>query len=44
MHVGPVDAILGPARLVWENAALGGIDSIWLVNNYVDFDTYWTVY
>ena len=28
MHIGPVGAIVGPAHLVSENAALGGMDSI----------------
>jgi hypothetical protein len=40
----PVGEIVRTARLVRENAALGGMDSIWLVNNDVDLDTYWTVY
>jgi len=44
MHIVPSGAIVGPAHLVQENAALGGIDSVWLVNNHVDLDTYWTVY
>jgi hypothetical protein len=44
MHIVPVGAIVGPAHLVRENAASGGIDSVWLVNNHVDLDTYWTVY
>ena len=44
MHIVPVGAIVGPAHLVRENAALGGMDSVWLVNNHVDLDTYWTVY
>jgi len=44
IHMVPIGAIVGPAHLVWENAALGGIDSVWLVNNHVDLDTYWTVY
>ena len=44
MHIVPVGAIVGPAHLVRENAASGGIDSVWLVNNNVDLDTYWTVY
>jgi len=43
MHIVPVGAIVGPAHLVRENAALGG-DSVWLVNNHADLDTYWTVY
>jgi hypothetical protein len=44
MHIVPVEAIVGPAHLVWENAALGGMDSVWVVNSHVDLDTYWTVY
>jgi len=44
MHNVPVGAIVGPAHLVRENAALGGMDSVWFVNNQVDLDTYWTVY
>jgi hypothetical protein len=44
MHSVPVGAIVGLANLVQENAALGGIESIWLVNNHVDSDTYWTLY
>jgi hypothetical protein len=44
MHIVRVGEIDGPAHLVWEHAALGGMDTIWLVNNHVDLDTYWTVY
>jgi len=44
MHIVPVGAIVAPAHLVWENAASDRIDSVWLVNNHVDSDTYWTVY
>jgi len=44
MHIVTVGAIVGPAHLVQENAASGGIDSVGLVNNHVDLDTYWTVY
>jgi len=44
IHIVPVGAIVGPAHLVRENTASGGMDSVWLVNNYVDLDTYWTVY
>jgi hypothetical protein len=44
MHIVPGGAIVGPAHLVGENnAALDRIDSIWLVNNPVDLDTYCTV-
>jgi len=43
IHIVPVGAGVGPAHLVWENAASGGIDSVWLVNHHVDLDTYWTV-
>jgi len=44
MHIVPVVTIVGTAHLVRENAASGGIDSVWLVNNYVDPDIYCTVY
>ena len=40
MHIVPVGAIVGLAHLVRENAALGSMDSVWLVNNHVDLDTY----
>jgi len=44
MHIVPVRAIVVPAHLVWEkNAASDRIHSVWLVNNHVDLDTYWTV-
>jgi len=44
MHIVRVGAIVGLAHLVRENAASDRIDSVWLVNNHVDLDTYWTVY
>jgi hypothetical protein len=44
MHIVPVGGIVGLANLVRENAASGGIESIWLVNIHVDSDTYWTLY
>jgi hypothetical protein len=44
MHILPVWAIGGLAQLVWENAASGAIDSVWLGIKHVDLDTYWTVY
>ena len=44
MQIVPGGAIVGPAHLLQENAASGGIDRIWLVNDHVDLDTYWTVY
>jgi hypothetical protein len=44
MHIVPVGAIVGLAHLVRENAASDRIDSVWLVNNLVNLDTYWTVY
>jgi hypothetical protein len=44
MHIVPVGAIVGLVHLVRENAASGGIDSVWHVNNHIDLDTYWTVY
>jgi hypothetical protein len=44
MHNVPVGAIVRLAHLAREHAASGGIDSVWLANNHVDLDTYWTVY
>jgi hypothetical protein len=44
MHIVPIGAIDGPAHLVQENNAWGGIDSIWHVINHVDLDIYWTEY
>jgi len=44
MHIVCIEAIVGLAHLVGENAALDGIDSVWLENQYVDIDTHWTVY
>jgi hypothetical protein len=44
MHIVPVGAIVGPAQLVQENPAYDRIDRIWLVNNHMNLDTYWTVY
>jgi len=44
IHIVLVGAIVGPAHLVRENAASDRIDRVWLVNNHVDLDTYWTVY
>jgi len=44
MQIVPVRAIVGPARLVRENAAPDRIDTIWLVNNHEDLDTCCTVY
>jgi hypothetical protein len=43
MHVVLVEAIVGPANLVSENAAWNRTDSLWLVNHQVDSDTYCTV-
>jgi hypothetical protein len=39
MHIVSVGATVGPADVLWENAASDGIHSIWLVNNHVDLDT-----
>jgi len=44
MHIEPVGANVGLAHLVRENAASDGIDSICLINNHLDLDTYWTGY
>jgi hypothetical protein len=40
-RIEPVGAIVGLAKSGWENAAAGGIDSVWLVNHYVNIDTHW---
>jgi hypothetical protein len=44
MHSIPVTALVGPAHLERENAVSDRIDSVWLVNNHVDLNTYWTAY
>jgi hypothetical protein len=44
MHIVPVGPIVRPAHLVRQNTALGSMDCVWLVNNHVDLDTYWSVY
>jgi len=44
MHIVHVRVIVGLAHLVRQNAASNKIDSIWLDNNHVDLDTYWTIY
>jgi len=44
MHIVPVGAMVEQVQLVRENAALGGIDTIWLANNHHNLDTYWTEY
>jgi hypothetical protein len=45
IHIVPVRTIVGPVHLLRENnPALDRIDSVWLANNHVDLDTYWTVY
>jgi hypothetical protein len=44
MPIVPVAATGGPAHLVWENDTLGSFYNVWLVNTYVDLDTYWTDY
>jgi hypothetical protein len=38
MHIVPIGAMVGPAHLVRENTASGGIDSVWLANTHVDLD------
>jgi len=40
MHIEPIEAISGWAHRVRENAAFGGIGSVWPVNNHIDIDTY----
>jgi hypothetical protein len=44
MCIAPVGALVGMAYLGRESAASDRINSIWLVNNHVDLDSYWTVY
>jgi hypothetical protein len=44
IYIVPVEGIVGQGNWVRENAASGGIDSVWLVNNHIDLDTDWTVY
>jgi hypothetical protein len=39
-HIVPVGAIIGPAHLLKEIAALCGIRSVRHVNNHVDLETY----
>ena len=40
----PVNAMVGLAKLVWENAVSDWINSVWLVNDQVKLDTYQTLY
>jgi len=44
MHIVTVGAIVQLAHLVQDKAAAGVIDSVWLLNNHIEFDIYWTVY
>jgi hypothetical protein len=45
MQILPIGAIVGPAHLVGENNAVSDrFESVWLVNSYVNLDTFWTVY
>jgi hypothetical protein len=44
IHVAHIEATNRPAHLVQGYAALERIICIWLVNNPVDLDTYWTVH
>jgi hypothetical protein len=44
MDIVPAGGIVGPAHLLRENAASGGMGSVWLVNIRLDLNTYWTVY
>jgi len=44
MHMVPVGRSVGIAPLVRENAASDAINSLWLVNDHVNLDSYWTVY
>jgi hypothetical protein len=38
-HIVSSGAVFVPAHLVGENAASGGIDSVWLVNDHVELNT-----
>jgi len=44
MLIVPVRAIRGLAQLLWLNSASDRINRVWLLNNLVDLDSYWTVY
>jgi len=44
MQIVPIGVIVGLAQWVQENAALGVNECVWLVNDHVHLDTYWTVY
>jgi len=44
MHIVPVGAIVRLAHSVRETIASYRIHSVWLVNNQVDLNTYWTEY
>jgi hypothetical protein len=44
MHIVPVEATFRLVHLLRENSISGNIYSVWLVDNHVEFDTYWTVY
>jgi hypothetical protein len=44
IHIVPIGTVGELGHLVREKGTSGGIDSVWLVNNHVDLDTYWTVY
>jgi hypothetical protein len=40
MHIVPIGAIVGLAHLVQHNVASDGINSVRLVKNHLDLDTY----
>lgn len=44
MHIVPIVAIVVPEQMMLENNATGSINSIWIVNNYVNLNADWTVY
>jgi hypothetical protein len=44
IHIVPVRGIVGTAHLVRGNPTSDRIDSVWLVNYHVDWDSCWTVY
>jgi hypothetical protein len=43
MHIVPLGVFVGLAHLVRQHAVSDRVNGVWLVNNHVDLDTYWTV-
>lgn len=44
MYITPVGAIVGLVNVIRKNAASAEIDSIWILNNHMELDSYRTVY